>query len=262
MRKVPREDAAIWNSVKRQVWEKMLRSSQKYFPPQNVKQLIPEMTRAGVLVTKNRLSSYGLVKFHQAGSLGIVSHQDVGLCHILLLRSHAAVGSDSNIHLAGNLTSIRLRTGQLAVAMTRAGATVRNFIKRCVSCKKMQAQVAPYRMGPKAWITDARFGMGIFSHVNVDIIGHYWYCPQGRITRKSAAKKVWVLVIVCLYSKAITMVLMRDYSSEAFKMAMTSHFYRYGSPSVFTADNGSQIRKSAGDGEAIQTGNTSGSLTS
>ena len=106
VRKVPREDAATWNSVKRQVWEKMLRSSQKYFPPQNIKQLIPEMTRAGVLVTKNRLSAYGLVKFHQAGSLGIVSHQDVGLCHILLLRSHSAVGSDSNIHLAGNLTSI------------------------------------------------------------------------------------------------------------------------------------------------------------
>ena len=43
---------------------------------------------------------------------------------------------------------------------------------------------------------------------------------------------------------------------------MSSHFYRYGSPSVLTADNGSQIRASAGDGEAIQTGNSSGSLTS
>merc|ERR1712030_89349 len=90
VRKIPRGDAATWNSVKKQVWEKMLRSSQKFFPPRNVNQLVPEMTRTGVLVTKNRLSAYGLVKFHQTGSLGIISHQDVGLCHLLLLRSHAA----------------------------------------------------------------------------------------------------------------------------------------------------------------------------
>ena len=89
-------------------------------------------------------------------------------------------------------------------------------------------------MGPKAWITDPRYRMGIFSHVNIDILGHYWFYPGGRLTRKNAARKVWVLVIICLYSKAITMVLMRDYSSEAFKMSMTSHFYRYGTPAVLT----------------------------
>ena len=55
--------------------------------------------------------------------------------------------------------------------------------------------------------------------------------------------------------------LMRDYSAEAFKMAMTLHFYRYGTPCVLTADNGSQIRKSAGDGEAVQTGDTSSSVS-
>ena len=58
------------------------------------------------------------------------------------------------------------------------------------------------------------------------------------------------------------MVLMKDYSSEAFKMSMSSHFCRYGAPSVLTADNGSQIRKSAGDGETIETGHISGALTS
>merc|ERR1712215_154082 len=71
VRKIPRENAGIWNYIKRQVWEKMLRSSQLYFPPKYIKQLIPEMTRAGVLCTKKRLSSYGLVKFHQVGWLGI-----------------------------------------------------------------------------------------------------------------------------------------------------------------------------------------------
>merc|ERR1712055_347911 len=36
---------------------------------------------------------------------------------------------------------------------------------------------------------------------------------------------------------------MKDYSADAFKMAMCSHFCRYGMPAVLTADNGSQIWK-------------------
>ena len=184
--------------------------------------------RTDILVTKNRLSAYGLVRYHKAGQLGIISHLDTGLCQLLLMRSHAAVCSNSNVHCAGNLTNIRLRTGYFAVAMTRAGPTIKSFIKRCISCIKMRAEVQPYRMGAKAWVADEKFGMGIFSHINVDIIGHFFYCPQGRVTRKSAAHKVWVVVIVCLYTKAINMVLMKDYSSEAFKMSMSSHFFRYG----------------------------------
>ena len=260
VRQVPREHAGNWNSVKRQVWEKLLRSSQTYFPPQNIKQLITELSRAGILITRNRLSVYSLVKFHQAGSLGIVSHQDTGLCRLLLLRSHQAVGSGSDIHLAANLTSTRLRMGRLAVALTRVGVTVRRFIKGCIECKKMKCAVEPYRMGPRQFVQDVNFGMGIFTHINCDIVGHFWYAT-GKLTRRNQAKKVWVLAIVCLYTKALSLMLMQDYSSTSFKTAMSQHFYRYGCPSVLTADNGSQIRKSAGDGSEIQTGNSRGSLT-
>ena len=57
------------------------------------------------------------------------------------------------------------------------------------------------------------------------------------------------------------MILMKDYSSTAFKMAMCSHFCRYGMPVVVTADNGSQIRRAAGEGDSVEMGNTSGALT-
>ena len=125
----------------------------------------------------------------------------------------------------------------------------------------MRAEVQPYRMGDKAWVADQKFGMGVFSHINVDIVGHFFYCPQGRVTRKNAAHKVWAVVIVCLYTKAINIILMKDYSADAFKMAMCSHFCRYGMPAVLTADNGSQIRKAAGDGDSVEMGHMSGALT-
>ena len=57
------------------------------------------------------------------------------------------------------------------------------------------------------------------------------------------------------------MILMKDYSSTAFKMAICSHFCRYGKPVVVMADNGSQIRRAAGDGDSVEMGNTSGTLT-
>ena len=57
------------------------------------------------------------------------------------------------------------------------------------------------------------------------------------------------------------MLLMKDYSASAFKMAMCSHFCRYGMPIVVTADNCSQIRRAAGDRDSVEMGNTSGTLT-
>merc|ERR1712215_571389 len=50
-------------------------------------------------------------------------------------------------------------------------------------------------------------------------------------------------------------------SSVSFKAVMSQHMWRYGRPSILTADNGSQIRKGAGGGEAIQTGQTMGALS-
>ena len=135
--------------------------------------------------------------------------------------------------------------GRLAVAVTRESVVVRRFIQGCIECKKSKCAVEPYKMGPRQFVQDVTFGMGIFTHINCDIVGHFYYAT-GKLTRRNQANKVWVLAIICLYSKALSLMLMQDYSSTSFKAAMAQHFYRYGCPSVLTADNGSQIRKSAG----------------
>ena len=80
------------------------------------------------------------------------------------------------------------------MVMTRSGPTIKAFNKKCVQCIKMRAEVVPYRMGNKAWLRDTKFGMGIFTHINCDIIGYFLYYPQGRVTRNSPAHKVWALI--------------------------------------------------------------------
>merc|ERR1712002_230672 len=62
-------------------------------------------------------------------------------------------------------------------------------------------------------------------------------------------------------SKALNLVLMQDYSYTSFRAAMSQHMFRYGRPSVLTADNGSQIRKSAADGSQVQTGQRMSALS-
>merc|ERR1712002_831285 len=78
----------------------------------------------------------------------------------------------------------------------------------------------------------------------------------GKSTRRNQPQKVWILAVICLYSKALNLVLMADYSSTSFKAAMSQHMFRYGRPCVLTADNGSQIRASAADGTQVQSGQT------
>ena len=192
--------------------------------------------------------------------MAIISHTDTSMCRILLLRAHQAQESGSDIHLAANLTKSRIRMGKLAVALTRESPVVKRFIDSCIECRKHKASPKPYRMGPKQFVGDSNFGMSVFSHVNLDIIGYFYYAT-GKITRRNQAHKVWCLAIICLYSKALSLVLMQDYSSVSFKAAMSQHMWRYGRPSILTADNGSQIRKGAGEGEAIQTGQTMGALS-
>ena len=113
-------NAVEFNSAKAQVWDRLIRSFQKHFPPRHVNQLVPEFSKTGVLITRNRLTKYGLVRYHKTGQLAIISHSDVKLSDLLLRRSHSAVEASSNIHCAGNLTNIRLRTGFFAVVMTRS----------------------------------------------------------------------------------------------------------------------------------------------
>merc|ERR1712215_640865 len=89
VRKLNREQAGTWNQMTRQAWEKLLRTSQLYFPPQNCKQMFPEINKAGIITSKNRLTLYSLIKFHKSGAMGIISHMDTSMCRILLLRAHS-----------------------------------------------------------------------------------------------------------------------------------------------------------------------------
>ena len=86
VRKIDRGHAGNWHQVAKQAWDKLMRSSQLYYPPENIKQMFPELDKCGVLSTKNRLSDYSLIKYHKSGGMGIISHKDTNLCRILLQR--------------------------------------------------------------------------------------------------------------------------------------------------------------------------------
>ena len=66
VRKSP-NNAVQFNSAKAEVWDILFRTSQKYFPPAHVDQLLLQNSKTGILVTYNRLCKYGLVRYYKAG---------------------------------------------------------------------------------------------------------------------------------------------------------------------------------------------------
>ena len=69
---------------------------------------------------------------------------------------------------------------------------------------------------------------------------------RGLGTQRRRTFKVWAAIMVCSTTKALSIWPMEDYSTDRFMAAFTSHCAIYGSPSMVTSDQGSQLRAAAG----------------
>ena len=80
----------------------------------------------------------------------------------------------------------------------------------------------------------------------MDIIGPFNTCLTKQ-TRNTKGFKVWVLVIIDMFSSAINMEVMKDYSSEGLVLALSNHTSRFKKPEIVTHDAGTQLVKIAKD---------------
>ena len=65
------------------------------------------------------------------------------------------------------------------------------------------------------------WGTPPFLHCGIDVFGHF-LVSHGRHTRRNAGtRKVWVLLITCLYSRAVHLELLESMDSASFRMALT-----------------------------------------
>lgn len=146
-----------------------------------------------------------------------------------LIIRHAHVRS---LHAGVQLT---LATVRQEYWILKARTLVKQIIHQCVTCVRERAETPTQLMGdlPQARVSaPAR----AFSYSGVDYAGPIF--TRASSGRGITSRKGYIVLFICLASKAIHLELVSNYSTEAFLDAFSRFCARRGLPSAMYSDNG------------------------
>ena len=128
----------------------------------------------------------------------------IGYCH------------DKSYHQGRFITAAYLRNHGYHII--RQGKTVSKFISDCLICKKLRHAPKPQLMADLP--TDRLSEAPPFAHSGVDVFGPY-FVHDGQTTRRtSASKKIWVLLLTCLFSRAVHVEMLNSLDISSLKHAL------------------------------------------
>ena len=119
----------------------------------------------------------------------------------------------------------------------RSYSLVKTITKNCYGCKRNRNRAI--QINQNAY-RDFRVEPSPvpFRYVFVDHMGPYYVHNEGT---KTAPRKVWVLVICCLWSRAINLEICNDLSANSFLKSLQMHIFKHGLMELCLSDLGSQI---------------------
>ena len=116
---------------------------------------------------------------------------------------------------------------------------IRQVIKNCIICKKLRATTSVQLMADLPY--DRLEEVPPFTNVGIDIFGPF-LIHDGKNTRRTlATKKIWVLIIVCLPSRAIHLEPLVGMDTSSFRNALTRFITMRGNCQIIRSDQGSNF---------------------
>ena len=108
--------------------------------------------------------------------------------------------------------------------------------RKCATCRYLLAKHLKTSIGP---LPDSRTAPSRpFTHVQADIFGPYHIHDQ---VKRRVTCKVWDLLVLCQFSRAVHTYVLDDYSADAVCQAIIRHISHHGAFLSFRSDRGTQL---------------------
>ena len=140
-------------------------------------------------------------------------------------------------HQGRLITSAAIR--QSGYHIVNSGRVISSFIKDCFICKRFRGKLQSQQMSQLP--SDRIDRIAPFEKCGMDVFGPYHLC-NGYSTRKSSStKKVWVLILTCLYSRGIHLELLTSLDTATFMLAFRRFVALRGNCTLLRSDNGTNF---------------------
>ena len=113
------------------------------------------------------------------------------------------------------------------------------LIKQCVLCQKLRGRTLTQQMAPLP--SDRLEATPPFYNIGIDVFGPFMVHDGQNTRRTSASKKVWVLIFVCLCSRAVHLELLPGMDTSTFRNAFSRFLALRGSCKVIYSDHGTNF---------------------
>ena len=217
---------------------------QKYYPADKNLSLYPFCDDDELMKARLRLSDTDGAELRVSNHPVIVSHRDYRLSWLLISHAHVVnVHLGHPAHLNATLTLARLRQSPYSVHLTRAAASVKQFIGTCPLCLRYLSHPDKVGLGSPRKIRYLKNNYYPFSVVSCDQLGPF---ERSVFVKSRKQVKYYILLIVCGLSSAVNSEILEDNTRRSITQGLYLHSQRYIKPRVLICDAGSSVNPNPG----------------
>ena len=218
------DDIQIIEEAKRQWFISEMVHTQEALQRGRLKELnIHDMN--GMKVVCGRAST-GLQKFFGQNYLPVLMG-NTRIAYLVMLHAHCIDHTGRDVTMA---------LSRLDAWIVNGKKLAKKIVKSCLRCRFLRKLLEGQKMAPLP--PNIQGQSPPFSNIGIDLSGPI---VVRAMTNKRSTMKVWVVLFLCLNTKAISMELAPGYSTDDFLVAYNSHIHVRGEPLFVHSDRGSQL---------------------